>query len=499
VNMARSAKTQGPRPIKATVRMYQVGFGDCFLLSFGYERALPDGRRERHVLIDFGTKRLPESPRNLATIAESIHERTRGEIDVLVVTHRHQDHLSAFGLQGIPELLCARGYPKLVVRSWTENPAAEAAATGGGRGGSNDKQVAERSLNLLAALQPATAFADTLARRLDGVTDQSLAGRLKRLAADQLPNKAAIDQLTRWADEGRGVYLRYGMRSGIEDVVPGINVRVLGPPTVDQHKEILQQREVDESEFWMLYGRLARRLSIDDLLQRSGKALEEIEDSGAVEGIDAAPGSPEEEAPPSPRAVGPIGPVRWLTDRMGRQQLNSLLRIVRSMDDILNNTSVILLFELRQGRRPLRLLFPGDAQIENWEYALRYAREAKDNLELLRTVDLYKVGHHGSRNATPKTLYNLWNEPRTKDRKMWALLSTKPGVYGKTPATAVPRSTLVSALRARMTLLSTEPLKSEQPYEELTANLRSGSGFLRSRRKATSSPSASKKKGKGKP
>jgi hypothetical protein len=184
---------------------------------------------------------------------------------------------------------------------------------------------------------------------------------------------------------------------------------------------------------------------------------------------------------------------------MGRQQLNSLLRIVRSMDDILNNTSVILLFELRQGRRPLRLLFPGDAQIENWEYALRYAREAKDNLELLRTVDLYKVGHHGSRNATPKTLYNLWNEPRTKDRKMWALLSTKPGVYGKTPATAVPRSTLVSALDTRMTLLSTEPLKSGHPYEELTANLRSGTGFLRSRPRATSSQSAGKKKGKGKP
>jgi beta-lactamase superfamily II metal-dependent hydrolase len=490
--MARNGRTKGPRPIKASVRMYQVGFGDCFLLSFGYEGALSDGRRERHILIDFGTKRLPESPRNLATIAQSIHDRTGGDLDVVVVTHRHQDHLSAFGIAGVPELLCNPGYPKLVVRSWTEDPAAEAAATGGGAG-PKDKQIAGRSLNLLAALQPATAFATTLARRLHGVTDQSLAGKVKRLAEDQLPNRASIDQLTRWSDEGRGVYLRYGMRSGIEDVVPGIDVRVLGPPTVDQHPEILQQREVDESEFWMLYGGLARRLNIEDLIQRSGKALEEIEDTDAVEGIEAAPESAEEEAPASPRAVGPIGPVRWLTDRMGRQQLNSLLRIVRSMDDILNNTSVILLFELRQDRRPLRLLFPGDAQIENWEYALKFAREAEENKDLLRLLDLYKVGHHGSRNATPKTLFNLWNEPATKDRKIWALLSTKPGVYGKTPATAVPRSTLVAALDTRTTLLSTEPLRSDRPYEEVTANLRTGKGFRRSKPRSAPGRTGAKK------
>ena len=56
----------------------------------------------------------------------------------------------------------------------------------------------------------------------------------------------------------------------------------------------------------------------------------------------------------------------------GRQRLNSLLRIVRILDDVLNNTSVILLFDV-PGTKPLRLLFPGDAQIENWEYAIKFA------------------------------------------------------------------------------------------------------------------------------
>ena len=36
------------------------------------------------------------------------------------------------------------------------------------------------------------------------------------------------------------------------------------------------------------------------------------------------------------------------------------------MDKVLNNTSLILLFHIGE----TTLLFPGDAQIENWSYAL---------------------------------------------------------------------------------------------------------------------------------
>jgi hypothetical protein len=71
---------------------------------------------------------------------------------------------------------------------------------------------------------------------------------------------------------------------------------------------------------------------------------------------------------------------------------------VRILDDAMNNTSVILLFDVR-GKR---FLFSGDAQYENLAYEL-----SKPNVEkLLRGVNLYKVGHHGSLNATPKK--SLW-------------------------------------------------------------------------------------------
>ena len=181
-----------------------------------------------------------------------------------------------------------------------------------------------------------------------------------------------------------------------------------------------------------------------------------------------------------PLAVGDPGPVRWLTDQLSRQQVNSLLRIVRILDDVLNNTSVILLFEV-PGARPLKLLFPGDAQIENWEYALKVVKERKANLDLLREVDLYKVGHHGSRNATPRTLFNLWDVPTNNSHAMFGVMSTKANVHGDSVATAVPRKTLVAALDTRMTpnFFSTQTLTSAQPFYELVADLSTTTGFTK--------------------
>lgn len=56
-------------------------------------------------------------------------------------------------------------------------------------------------------------------------------------------------------------------------------------------------------------------------------------------------------------------------------------------------------------------LFGGDAQIENWSYLLDQAEKDPSQRKKLEKVDLYKVGHHGSRNATPKSLFNLGPNP----------------------------------------------------------------------------------------
>jgi hypothetical protein len=398
-------------PVLATVRvrMYQVGFGDCFLLSFEYA-----GQAEpaRHVLIDFGTRQLATGL-DLTAIAREIDTRTGGGPDVVVLSHRHQDHMSGFGGSGT-DAIVGRWKPRLVVRSWTEDPAAPADATGPGGTGPG-------GTSLRAGLDQGRAFAGALSQAI-AASRRGLRADVRELALAQLANQASIDRLNAWSQAGTGVYVNYGQPLALDAVVPGVQVHVIGPPTVAQHPAVAKEHSTSP-EYWQLYQGLAA--------------------TGAFDPAAGAPAAADDRL---------VGPARWLVERLQGPQLRSLLRIVTALDHAMNNTSVILL--IQAGDR--RLLFCGDAQIENWEYALTFAPDRQAVLELLRGVDLYKVGHHGSRNATPRTLFNLWTEPATRDRTMIALMSTKKGVFPGTPGsnTEVPRATLVTALGQRMKPLS---------------------------------------------
>jgi hypothetical protein len=100
-----------------------------------------------------------------------------------------------------------------------------------------------------------------------------------------------------------------------------------------------------------------------------------------------------------------------------------VLEIVRTLDQQMNNTSLILLFEVLG----MKLLFPGDAQLENWSYALEDAPEAARNRKLLAGVGVYKVGHHGSLNATPKRgLLENFAKRRGKKLQLGHLLQFGP-------------------------------------------------------------------------
>ena len=91
------------QPKSVEIRSFQVGFGDCFLLSFVY-----DAKQRRHVLIDFGTTALPRGakpsvhmPKVAAAIANIVG--SKGRLTAVVATHRHADHISGFGTNRSPE------------------------------------------------------------------------------------------------------------------------------------------------------------------------------------------------------------------------------------------------------------------------------------------------------------------------------------------------------------------------------------------------------------
>jgi beta-lactamase superfamily II metal-dependent hydrolase len=430
------ARATGPEQI--TVRMYQVGFGDSFLVSLSYRRRLADGRAERHLLVDFGSTHAPRRQRvDMAALANRIGDDCGGKLDVVVVTHRHKDHLSGFANDEAAAVIEALD-PALVVQPWTEDPKAPAGATG---------PVGAASRRLLAALAAGDDFAGELSRAMASGRSSGVRAELRELAEDQLKNAEASGRLNQWAAERDGEYLHVGAASKIGQVVPGLGVEVLGPPTVDQHPDVANERARDP-EYWMLYrGLVSTGLPMHTLSGADGDGADP--DDAEPDGDGPAAAAPEGFRAARERGI-PAGPARWLAERLRRQQLHSLQRIVRSLDDTLNNTSLVLL--LSAGSR--RLLFPGDAQIENWRYTLDRLPKDRALRRRLGEVDLYKVGHHGSRNATPRSLLELWDG----DPPLVALLSTRPGAHGKTEATAVPRATLVAALEERAELYSTEGL-----------------------------------------
>ena len=414
-----------PRPRSVAVRMYQVGFGDCFLVSFTYASKLADGRAERHMLVDFGSTHGPKHSRGgrsiVARAADLIKQDTGGTLDVVVLSHRHRDHLSGFADKEAGEVIRSLK-PKLVTRPWTEHPDlprdAEAPLA---------REVPDDRVGFAQHL----AAGHRLAARVEELTADaradSIKGRLAQLALDQVPNPKAIAFLDQLASETDGEYLSEGMKSKIEDHIPGVGVRVLGPPTIEEHASITRARANDPDEFWLTQ-------------------------LGVVKEFTPAALDTSTRRPP-PANIEP-GPVAWVVEKLARQQLGVLARIVRTVDDALNNTSLILLVDAGDKR----LLLPGDAQIENWSWAVKAASKANSYRRLLANVDLYKVGHHGSRNATPKSLFRLWEDQDRDDHPMVALMSTMPDVHGETDATAVPRGTLVTALAGRMDLVRTDKL-----------------------------------------
>ena len=434
---------QHPTPLLLTIFSYQVRFGDCFLLRFSY-----DDDSRRHVLIDFGTTSLQGQAATafLLRIAEDIRDKCteNGQrLDVVVATHRHADHIAGFkpgpGGTGPGDIIAALA-PEVVLQPWTEDPKAPqdslgpAASVGGAR-------VKKH----LVALKAMNSLAETVVGLLDdgrlAAVSPKIRERLRFIGEDNISNVDAVKNLMKMGK--RRVYAYHGCNAGLSTILPGVETVVLGPPTLRQTDTIRKQRSRDPDQFWLRslqrldradYGIAGGRTGAKSLLfpgakTRSGRRAM-MEHRRLMRGIDDANGE-------------------------------MLLGLVTALDRQMNNTSLILLF--KAGKKSL--LFPGDAQIENWEYALK-----SDLAVLLEDVDLYKVGHHGSTNATPKDMWARFGKrgPKSKKGRMTSIMSTEAGKHGSIEnASEVPRRPLVKALQSETDYHSTEDLAPDALYGEV--------------------------------
>ncbi len=426
----RTTPARGKHPSSVTIRMYNVGFGDCFLMSFQYASGA------RHVLIDYGSTSAPRigSANYMMDVATDIKRACNGKLDIVVATHRHQDHISGFSTEGSATgKIIADLHPDHVIQPWTEDPAAEPAALSA----TTDLRVDDKQKisQFLGSLEDMHRIAGSIAQQAKkGVI---AAGEKKRdqltfLGENNIKNLSAVRNLMDMGGKGKAHYVNAGMT--LNDLLPGVKITVLGPPTLKQTESIRAQRARDPNEFWQFRSFWASQ----NIGQRVTTAKK------------AANAALFTNVPSHPRTARTAS-VRWFIEQSRKITAEQKLELVRDLDSVLNNTSVILLFET--GDR--KLLFPGDAQIENWSYALKNAAWC----DLLKDINLYKVGHHGSLNATPKSLWKLFRhkgEEHTHDR-LETLCSTKSGKHGSvTSGTEVPRIPLVKDLKTESDFSSTE-------------------------------------------
>ncbi len=424
-------------PVSATLFSYQVGFGDCFLLRFSYPRFT------RHLLIDFGTTGLPEdvASNHLSAIAQDIAAKCDGRLDAVVATHRHADHVSGFATRKNgkgPGDVIRSLRPKVVIQPWTEKLALDTDAT-------HPRLGSRKALHMhAAALSNMHRISEHVVELLNSkpkAFPAKLAAQLRFIGEDNLSNASAVKNLASMSK--RRIYTYHGGPTGLGRILPGVKTHVLGPPTLTQTDTIRKQRSRDADEFW--------HLQLRQFADTDGR----IEDAASVfPGFEAHTGG---KLPMS---------ARWLAYRMKAMRGEQMLQIVRALDRQMNNTSLILLFETATRK----LLFPGDAQIENWQYAL-----SKEKVRaLLAEVDLYKVGHHGSLNATPRSMWDTFRKkgPTSSRDRLKTVLSTQPGKHGSAESrTEVPRESLLAELDASSDLHSTHRLGAGQLCEEIPIEL----------------------------
>lgn len=363
--------------MNVTVRMYNTGFGDCFLLK------IPVDGRHRKILIDCGKHMLsqtgPKLDRIVGQLLADIEEEGAPRLDVVVATHRHQDHVSGFADARWNGVRVSE-----VWMPWTEDPDDPEARD------ICDRQSSRAALALhgLATLN----LADARREYLLGY------------AGNNLRNADAMNALHRGF---RGNPLRSFLpeaepkdRVLRTDVLPGVEVHVLGPP---RDREIMREMNPPDSESflraWLAEGSTSG--SLIDFGEQFLLTREEYKQALGDESLDEDfPAESEDH----------------LAAVLDEPEMDFLVRLEAAV----NATSLVLLF--RVGRT--WLLFPADAQWGTWNAILNDPAQSR----LLRDLAFYKVGHHGSHNATPMSFVEDYLGPNVHVMLPYGTVDRWPGI-----------------------------------------------------------------------
>jgi beta-lactamase superfamily II metal-dependent hydrolase len=358
-----------------TVRMYDVGFGDCFLVT------IPTSDGNRRMLFDCGSVAKSKNPGvgDMDDVVKRLIADVTGpdgpRIDVVVCTHRHKDHIAGFSRAEWSDVEVGE-----VWMPWTESDEEEAI------------RIREAQMRLALALNEDLTFRASVA-----VSAQEKAAYTNalELVLNATGNENAMAMLHEGFKGGRDIPRRFlpekdksgnPVQTLKSDLLPGVTVHVLGPSRDER--------------------------VIRDMDPPAGKSYMQLHGS-----MDSASDAPDPFNSDWWYEGEPFSVSATDKERIGAYSDGFSAAVAASLDSAVNGTSLMLIVQVGD----TLLLFPGDAQWGTWEAAL----EHKKFRELLKRVRFYKIGHHGSHNATPvdfveKTIgTNVISMASTRPMKNW--------------------------------------------------------------------------------
>jgi glyoxylase-like metal-dependent hydrolase (beta-lactamase superfamily II) len=465
-----------PPPLGVTVRMYRTGLGDCFLMAFPKGKASGGKPGDAfYLLLDCGVffkTPEPDNVQRIKRIAADITKATGGQveiaetdkgpvvtvkvggqIDLLAITHEHWDHVSAFHPKQAQDIFAQNALKKLWM-AWTENLSIPLARNL--HDGRRAMRVAlTNAFTKIQGMQteakklgldvPHSDGAELVGKALDffgGEIDDPDAppGPGMGAAKKSIQTEDAMVWLRDTYGKGKTEFLHPGDGPIELNGVADARVYVLGPPEDDtlirRYNPSSATAKVypkgmaaaAEAAFLVSVGIDPSRLEsatdaeLDEETRRISLPFDEIHQikkdrvEKAVAAHKAREKPKEEDIASHPLFVeGYFDPKEdWRT--IEAAWLESAGTFALQLDNATNNTSLAFALEIGLPGEGKVLLFPGDAQVGNWEswfgkvkiegkeygkdMVWKVGDKAVDATDLLRRTVLYKVGHHGSHNAT---------------------------------------------------------------------------------------------------
>jgi hypothetical protein len=435
-NRTRSGRKKKLQSVR--VRMYRQGLGDCFLLTFSNA----DGHKH-HMMIDCGV--LPFSTggnQRLDLISENILAESGRNLNTVIATHEHADHISGF--KTASEILGLHPEKKpdepvhvdQVWLAWTEDLEDPQV-----------KKIIEKANALSLAITASLNGMDAESRQAiqdillfggyylgaEGEMGAATGDRDKGLLGFKISRtmQEIMESLREW---GPVEYLEPNDVRKFPDF--GVRIYVLGPSR--KMRMLGGQAPVEggagqglklsqTSSFLAAAARFSNLkleeepgigLSQSDLeaLHNQGMPfdrsrsipLDELRHPDSVNTTDTAPGKIRAKKPAAvyrdffkeyygyEDKTGSYGE-EWRRIDSDWLQLGENLALQQV--STVNNTSLVLAIELVESGKVL--IFCGDAEEESWQ---TWENENADLDKLLANTVLYKVGHHGSINATDQTI-----------------------------------------------------------------------------------------------